>query len=268
LVIRVAALRYFAATPLLFITRAEFGCRSKSGKESIIMKLRIGTSFLLFVALLAGCGGGGTGISSDTTAYAGSYRSDFTRAGDSVLLVVVKTNGSAKIAVSDGTGVIASGNATVTPTGAIVGTASGSAGSVTLNGSIDQSATLTADLGGAITAAGLNASKIADAGQTIFAGAYSIHYSGSESGTADIVVSSTGAVSGTVHSPSVGSGNLVGQLDDIGSQLSATSSGTVNGIPYTATWTGTFYLTVSGAGESGAWHSSSGYSGTHTGTSN
>jgi len=105
---------------------------------------------------------------------------------------------------------------------------------------------------------------VAGANVSPLAGSYTGTYSGSESGTFAVQISSSGAVTGTVQSPSSGTIPVTGTVNLAGT-VHFNGSGTAGN----AEWAGAFFFiptSVKAAG-SGTWSiPSSGFTGTWTGT--
>jgi hypothetical protein len=102
-------------------------------------------------------------------------------------------------------------------------------------------------------------------GDNPFAGSYSGSYAGSENGTWTASVSSSGAITLSVISPSAGAFSGSGTVSPSGDSLVATS-GRAGGVDFTVTWTGKFVQQGGGATGSGTWVSTNGGSGTWSGS--
>lgn len=226
-----------------------------------VIKLALAAAAMLFVV---GCGGSGSDDGTPNP-FAGAYRSDFSRgiSANSSLLVIVGTNGGTTIVVSDTNGISFSGTGNTSHGGTVHGTANGPGGLVSLVGNFhSENNTLSASMSGAVSDT-VTCSKVANALISPVAGSYVASYTGTESGTATVTISPSGAVTGTVNSPSAGTLTVNGAIDLSGT-ISFSGKGTVNGSENTITWSGEFFLApgVLGAKGKGTWQSSSGASGT------
>ncbi len=208
--------------------------------------------------LALGCGGGGGG-SVDSSAFAGSYRAAFDRAGTHVL-VLTDSTGGVEVTLSDDTGVLAFGTGTVAGSGVVSAALSGRIGSVSAGGAyslIGEEPRLTLDLAGAVSAVGLSLTRTGSPGLNPFAAAYVGTYQGSESGTWDAFVETGNRVTGVVRSPLFGTMTLSGRVDSRG-QATWTAVGASGAPPPTMTWTGQFSFTGDDVRAEGTWIGSTG----------
>lgn len=198
------------------------------------------------LVVVTGCSGGSS-ISSN--AYAGTYRSAFTRAISSQLLVTVDVSGNATVVVSDATGIVYKGSGTVNASGVLNASAASSADAsktVTFNGSfISQGGTLS----GSVSASGDFTASVSmtyvSASANVFQGNYTVTYTGAKTGTFSVTIDSTGKITGTTDSNS----SLTGQVSASGSISGTTSTG--------ATFMGNFFLMPGGSAalKAGTWTS-------------
>jgi hypothetical protein len=214
----------------------------KFNKGFAIMKINRLLALAVVPMLIAGCGGtggGSTGGGSSISNVKATYRSDFLRgaATDTSVVVFVDNNNNAGAVISDSNGALYSGTGGVT-SGVMnivaAGVTSGTLGhSVRLFGTVSGATigvTLTGDLTDSLTL-----DQTAGAGVILPAGTYNGTYTGSESGTFTMQISSTGAITGTLDSPSLGNSlALSGTLHLNGAIVlnfaSGTSSATLSGV--------------------------------------
>jgi hypothetical protein len=215
------------------------------------------TLFVLLAAL--GCGGSG-GPTVGENAFAGTYRSDFTRAADTSMYVFSNVDGSATFVVSAATGVLFSGAGTLDAGGGLSGTATGTGGNITLSGTFvgPSSPTGVVNVTGDLTE-NINVTRVALFGDCALAGTYTLTYSGQESGSGSVTISSRSLVNANITSPAAGSLLPSTSLGDDGSvTLTATGATT----PTSYTFRGQFFFVPGGVQGRGTWSSTSGLSGT------
>jgi len=228
-------------------------------KKSVLLTLSA-----LFV--LAGCGGSGSSTPvAPITPYAGSYAANLTAPANSALLVVLQANGSAQVVIADSTGILASGSGTVTGSTLTV-SVKGSAGTIQVSTSFKSSKTAVSQLSGSATESNISDTLVAAAGQSPFAGAYTTNYVGTNGGTANMMITSGGTLSGNgMANGKAVAFNGMGQLSGL---ISFTGTIKVSGTTVTSTFAGSVYLTqvntfvgpkILG---SGTWKDSNGGSGT------
>jgi fibronectin-binding autotransporter adhesin len=223
----------------------------------IVKSLAVGLTALA----VFGCGGSGSGSSANQ--FAGAYKNDFFRgtSPDTTLLLVVGTNGATNIVVSDVTGVLFSGTGTTTPGGVLTGTATGTGGTDTFNGTFAAGSppTYSINITGAMTA-GFDGFRFESAGVSPLAGTFTGSFTGSSTATLTGTVTSAGVITGTASG-----GGENAPFSGTVSALGVTNF-TVVAPGVTGTFTGNIYFVPGStlAHASGTWTAPPSLSGTWT----
>jgi hypothetical protein len=219
--------------------------------------------------LLAGCGGNSSTpvMKTQTTPYAGSYAANLTSPAASAVLVVLQTDGSATVVVANANGILASGTGTVNDNTLNVST-SGTGGNIQVDTTFTTAKTPVSQLTGAATDSNVSDTMIAGPGQSPFAGHYTSAFVGTNSGSASMMITESGGLSGSGKTTDGTAASFVG-ASQIAGLLAFTGSIKISNVTVTSSFSGSLFVTdvtVAGARVmgSGTWKDTKGGSGTWT----